>query len=327
MRAMSESWRPAASREVMQLRARMLRDIRAFFDQRDVLEVETPLLSSSSTTDPNINSLSTRYQHQRLYLNTSPEYCMKRLLAAHGDSIYQVCKSFRDGELGPNHNPEFTMLEWYRPGFDMFELMDELGDLVQMLAGNYALKIDSVQKISYAEAYQHAAGINPHATTADECRSCAVKHGIEQPVGLEDDIDEWLDWLLTQLVMPKFQADGFTFIYDYPESQAALAKLYKNQHGFNVAARFELFYGDTELANGYHELLDAGEQRERFEHENMQRVKAGLQPSIIDEKLLEALEHGLPACSGVALGLDRLLMSLTGVDKIERILAFPFSRI
>ena len=327
MPAMSESWRPAASREVMQSRARMLRDIRAFFDQRGVLEVETPLLSSSSTTDPNINSFSTSYQHQRLYLNTSPEYCMKRLLAAHGDAVYQVCKSFRDGELGPNHNPEFTMLEWYRPGFDMFELMDELGDLVQMLAGNYALKSDSLQKISYAEAYRHAAGINPHATSADECRSCAVKHGIEQPVGLEDDIDEWLNWLLTQLVMPTFQTDGFTFIYDYPESQSALAKLYKNQFGFNVAARFELFYGDTELANGYNELLDADEQRQRFEHENLQRVNAGLQPSIIDDKLLKALEHGLPACSGVALGLDRLLMLLTGVDKLEQILAFPFSRI
>jgi elongation factor P--(R)-beta-lysine ligase len=327
MPAMSESWRPAASREVLQLRARMLRDIRAFFDQRGVLEVETPLLSSSSTTDPNINSFCTRYQHQSLYLNTSPEYCMKRLLAAHGDAIYQVCKSFRVDELGPNHNPEFTMLEWYRPGFDMFELMDELGDLVHMLAGNFELNSDSVQKISYAEAFRRAAGINPHATSADECRSCARKYGIGQPVGLEDDIDEWLDWLLTQLVMPTFQADGFTCIYDYPESQAALAKLYKNQQGFNIAARFELFYGEIELANGYNELLDADEQRQRFEHENLLRIGAGLQPSIIDEQLLNALEHGLPASSGVALGLDRLLMLITGVDKLEQIFAFPFSRI
>lgn len=327
MPAMSESWRPAASREVLQSRARMLSDIRAFFDQRGVLEVETPLLSSSSATDPNINSFSTRYQHQGLYLNTSPEYCMKRLLAAHGDAIYQICKSFRVDELGPNHNPEFTMLEWYRPGFDMFELMDELEDLVQMLAGNFELNSERVQRISYAEAFRRAAGINPHATSANECRGCAIKRGIEQPVGLEDDIDEWLDWLLTQLVMPTFQADGFTFIYDYPESQAALAKLYKNQHGFNVAARFELYYGDTELANGYHELLDAEEQRQRFEHENLQRIDAGLQPSIIDENLLQALEHGLPACSGVAVGLDRLLMLIAGVDKLEQILAFSFPRI
>ncbi len=327
MPAMSESWRPAASREVLQIRARMLRDIRAFFDRRGVLEVETPLLSSSSATDPNINSFSTRYQHQGLFLNTSPEYCMKRLLAAHGNAIYQVCKSFRNDELGPNHNPEFTMLEWYRPGFDMFELMDELAELLQVLVANYALNSGVIDKMSYAEAYLRAAGINPHDTTADECRSCAMKHGIEQPVGLEDDIDDWLDWLLTRLVMPTFRADGFTFIYDYPRSQAALAKLYKNQDGFTVAARFELFYGETELANGYNELLDADEQRQRFEHENMQRVNAGLKPSVIDEFLLKALEHGLPACSGVALGLDRLLMLLTGADRLEQILAFPFSRI
>ena len=324
---MSESWQPAASREVMQLRARMLSDIRAFFDQRGVLEVETPVLSSSCTTDPNISSFSTRYQQQGLYLNTSPEYCMKRLLAAHGDAIYQVCKSFRDDELGPEHNPEFTMLEWYRPGFDMFELMHELADLVQMLASNCALNSDSVQKISYAEAYLQAAGINPHATSADECRSCAIKHDIEQPVGLEDDIDEWLDWLLTQLVIPTFQADGFTYIYDYPGSQAALAKLHENPDGYTVAARFELFYGETELANGFDELLDADEQRQRFEYENRLRMGAGLQPSMIDEKLLKALEHGLPVCSGVALGLDRLLMLLTGADALDQILAFPFHKI
>jgi lysyl-tRNA synthetase class 2 len=252
---------------------------------------------------------------------------MKRWLAVHGDAIYQVCKAFRDDELGPNHNPEFTLLEWYRPGFDMFELMDELADLVQMLASNYKLGNRTVNKISYAEAYRQAAGINPHATSADECRSCAINHGIEQPAGLEDDIDEWLDWLLTQLVMPAFQHDGFTFIYDYPESQAALAKLHENRDGYTVAARFELFYGETELANGFDELLDADEQRQRFDQENMQRVNAGLQPSAIDEKLLKALEHGLPPCSGVALGVDRLLMLLTGADKLEQILAFPFSRI
>jgi len=327
MPAMSESWRPAASREILQSRARMLKDIRAFFDQRGVLEVETPLLSSACTTDPNINSFSTRYRYQSLYLNTSPEYCMKRLLAEYGDAIYQVCKSFRDDEQGPNHNPEFTLLEWYRPGCDMFDLMDELAELVQMLAGNYNLNSGTIYKISYAEAYRQATGINPYATSADECRSCALTYGIEQPVGLEDDIDEWLDWLLTQLVMPTFQTDGFTFIYDYPQSQAALAKLYENQDGYTVAARFELFYGETELANGYDELLDADKQRQRFEHENMQRVEAGLKPSLIDENLLKALEHGLPACSGVALGLDRLLMLLNGANKLEQILAFPFSRI
>ena len=305
----------------------MLQDIRAFFDQRGVLEVETPLLSTACTTDPNLNSFATRHLKQELYLNTSPEYCMKRLVAAHGDAIYQVCKSFRDDELGPWHNPEFTMLEWYRPGFGMFELVDELIDLVQMLAGSYGLAIETVQKISYADAFQRAAGFNPHVTTVHECRSCAIRHGIEQPVGLEDDIDEWLDWLLTQLVMPSFQTNGFTCLFDYPKSQAALAKRYKNHNGYVVAARFELFYGATELANGFDELLDADEQRQRFERENAHRLELGLQSAVIDENLLKALEQGLPACSGVALGLDRLLMLLTGVDTLDQVLAFPFARI
>jgi len=311
----------------MQLRARVLTDIRAFFDRRGVLEVETPLLSSSSTTDPHLSSFSTRYRQQNLYLNTSPEHCMKRLLAVHGDAIFQICKSFRDDELGPVHNPEFSMLEWYRPGYGMFELMDEMAELVQLLVGNYGLETRAVQKKTYADAFMQAIGINPHIASAEDCRRCALKHGIEQPVGLEEDVDEWLDWLLTQRVTPTLQADGFTFIYDYPQSQAALAKLVKDQHGFTVAARFELYYGEMELANGFDELLDAEEQRLRFERENRNRLAMGLHPSVIDEDLLQALAHGLPACSGVALGLDRLLMLLAREDSLEQILAFPFARI
>lgn len=305
----------------------MLRDIRLFFDQRGVLEVETPLLSTSSTTDPNLRSFTTSYQQQCLYLNTSPEYCMKRLLAAFGEAIYQICKSFRDNELGQKHNPEFTMLEWYRPGFDMFELMHELGELVLLLARNSGFGDTATYTISYADAYQQVVDINPHATSAEECRRCAIEHGVEQPVGLENDVDEWLDWLLTQLVVPSFQRDCFTFIYDYPRTQAALAKLYQNPDGDTVAARFELFYGETELANGFNELLDVEEQRQRFERENRDRLMRGLQPAVIDQHLLDALEHGLPACSGVALGLDRLLMLLSGRGMLEAVLAFPFSRI
>jgi lysyl-tRNA synthetase class 2 len=324
---MREGWQPTASRDKIRLRARLLHDIRAFFEQRGVLEVETPLLSTSPSTDPHLSSFSVRYRQRELYLNTSPEYCMKRLLAAHGDAIYQICKSFRDDELGPMHNPEFTMLEWYRPDFDMFALMDELGELVQMLTRNNDFADNTIQMISYAEAFRQAAGINPHVTTAEECRRCARQHGIEQPVGLEDNVDEWLDWLLTQLVMPAFRTDGFTYLYDYPRTQSALAKLYKNQSGYTVAARFELFYGEMELANGFDELRDAGEQRQRFESENLLRQAAGQPPSIIDEYLLAALEQGLPPCSGVALGLDRLLMLFSGTETLEQVLAFPFSRI
>ncbi|UCB54967.1 MAG: EF-P lysine aminoacylase GenX [Thiotrichales bacterium] len=324
---MSERWQPAASREIIHLRARMLKDIRAFFDQRGVLEVETPLLSSAATTDPNLNSFSTRYLQQELYLNTSPEYCMKRMLAVNGDAIYQICKSFRDDELGPLHNPEFTMLEWYRPGYDMFELMDELGELIRLLAVAYGLVVASIEKVSYAEAFMRSAGIDPHKTSAAECRDCALEHGIEQPVGLTDDVDGWLDWLLTQLLMPSFPSSGLTYLYDYPSSQAALAKLRRDRNGNAVAARFELFYGATELANGFDELLDAAEQRQRFEQENSHRRSSGLQSSVIDEQLLAALEQGLPACSGVALGLDRLLMLLAGADTLDQVLTFPFSRI
>lgn len=305
----------------------MLRDIRAFFDQRGVLEVETPLLSSACVTDPNLNSFGTRYREQPLFLNTSPEYCMKRLIAAHGDAVYQICKAFRDGELGPKHNPEFTLLEWYRPGYGMFELMNEVEELMGLFGSLYGLNISGVQKITYADAFQRAAGINPHTVSAEECRSCAVRHGIEQPVGLEEAVDEWLDWLLTQLVMPSFSSSGLTFLYDYPSSQAVLSKLYTDHNGFTVAARFELFYGETELANGFDELLDAVEQAGRFEQENSYRAASGMQAAVIDEYLLQALQNGLPACSGVAVGLDRLLMLLADEDVIERILAFPFARI
>jgi lysyl-tRNA synthetase class 2 len=185
----------------------------------------------------------------------------------------------------------------------------------------------AIRRVSYADAFHRAVGINPHGTSAEECRHYAIKHNIEQPVGLEDDVDEWLDWLLIQRVIPSFDTDGFTFLYDYPRSQAALAKLHKDSHGYTVAARFELFYGETELANGFDELLDAGEQRLRFEQENDERYQVGLQPSVIDEYLLAALQHGLPECSGVAVGLDRLLMLQADQAELEQVLAFPFSRI
>jgi lysyl-tRNA synthetase class 2 len=305
----------------------MLQDIRAFFAQRGVLEVETPLLSSACTTDPHLHSFITLYRQQQLYLNTSPEYFMKRLLAAHGQAIYQVCKSFRDDESGPQHNPEFSLLEWYRPGFDMFHLMDELMELVLTLGRGGAIGNAGFRQLSYADAFKQATAINPHGTSADECRQYARAHNIEQPVGLEDDVDEWLDWLLTQCVIPSFPTNSYTYIYDYPRSQAALAKLHKDVDGYNVAARFELFYGATELANGFDELLDADEQRQRFQQETDERQQAGLPPAVIDERLLEALRYGLPACSGVALGLDRLLMLLAGKTKLDQVLAFPFSNI
>ena len=301
----------------------MLKDIRAFFDGRDVLEVDTPLLASAGNTDPHIESLTTIFRDQNYYLNTSPEFAMKRLLSVQGESIYQICKAFRDDELGPMHNPEFTMLEWYRTGFDMHQLMDEVEALVLALTNEYQA---SFVRFSYAQAFKQYAGLNPHQARADDFRACAIEHGIEQPVGLEDNKDEWLDWLLTQLVLPSLPSDQFSFIYDYPASQCALARLRKNEEGLQVASRFELFYGKTELANGFHELTNAGEQRQRFKDENRIRLLENKRAIKIDEHLLSALEHGLPDCSGVALGLDRLLMILIGSRSIDNVLSFSWKR-
>jgi len=302
----------------------MLKDMRAFFDARDVLEVETPVLASAGNTEPHIESLKTIFREQSCYLNTSPEFAMKRLLAAHGESIYQICKAFRDEELGQMHNPEFTMLEWYRPDFDMYQLMDEVEALVQLLAGDHS---GTFERLSYGQAFEKYASLNPHLATANDCRDCAVQHGIEQPVGLDDQKDEWLDWLLTQLVLPCLPSDQFSFIYDYPASQCALARLRENDDGVIVASRFELFFGEIELANGFHELSVSDEQRQRFETENKTRIAENKSAIKIDEHLLAALEYGLPDCAGVALGLDRLLMVLTGEVLIDEVLSFPWSRI
>ncbi|MCK5003270.1 MAG: EF-P lysine aminoacylase GenX [Gammaproteobacteria bacterium] len=322
----NNNWQPSASLEIIKQKARMLKDIRAFFDDRDVLEVDTPLLASAGNTDLHIESLKTIFRNQDYYLNTSPEFAMKRLLAAHGESIYQICKAFRDEELGPMHNPEFTMLEWYRPGFDMHQLMDEVEALVLSVDDHTGAHLGSFERLSYGLAFERYADLDPYQATAEDCRECALQHDIEQPVGLDDKKDEWLDWLLTQLVLPSLPSDKFTFIYEYPASQCALARLRKNDDGVVVASRFELFYGETELANGFHELAVAGEQRQRFENENETRISENKPTVKIDENLLAALEHGLPDCSGVALGLDRLLMILINSSLIAEVLTFPWER-
>ena len=305
----------------------MMKQIRAFFDVRDVVEVETPLLSRYSTTDPHLDSLHTRFREQDCYLNTSPEYAMKRLLAHWQQPIYQICKAFRDDELGPNHNPEFTMLEWYRPGYDMMQLIDEVAGLVRSVFGQS--EVDPVfQYLSYQQAFEDVTGFDPHQVTAVQCFQYSVDSRVEIPQGLtaDDDVNDWLDWLLTQLVLPAFKTDGFTFLYDYPASQCALARLGPGSGQANVAKRFELFHGELELANGFHELTDADEQLSRFQQENAQRLHAGKEASSIDENFIDALRSGLPDCSGVAMGLDRLLMVLTGATSIDQVLSFAWER-
>ena len=322
-------WQATASNKILLERALMLKNIRAFFDLRGVIEVETPLLSRYSTTDPHLDSLQSRFRDQSCYLNTSPEYAMKRLLADWKKPIYQICKAFRDDELGPNHNPEFTMLEWYRPDYDSVKLMDEVADLVANLCRlSNIFSMDKVQfeSLSYQQVFEDFVGINPHQTTARECYQFALSNNVEIPRGLaaDDELNDWLDWLLTQQVLPAFKKDGFTFLYDYPASQCALAKIAKNEQQVLVAKRFELFFGEIELANGFHELTDASEQLKRFQFENKMRKQAGKEPGKIDENFIAALNSGLPECSGVAIGLDRLLMVLTDNLTINQVLSFSW---
>ena len=304
-----------------------MKNIRAFFDARDVVEVETPLISHYSTTDPHLDSLRTRFREQDCYLNTSPEYAMKRLLAQWQLPIFQICKAFRDDELGPDHNPEFTMLEWYRPGYDMTQLMDEVAELVRALLGQS--EIDLVfEYLSYQQAFENVTGFDPHQVTAEQCFQYSVDNHVEIPQGLTaaDDVNDWLDWLLIQLVLPAFKSDGFTFLYDYPAAQCALAKLETGPGRTSVAKRFELFFGEVELANGFYELTDADEQLKRFQRENQEREYAGKEVSCIDKNFIEALNSGLPDCSGVAIGLDRFLMVSTGAASIEQVLSFAWER-
>lgn len=318
-------WRPAAALETLRLRARLLEQVRGFFAARGVLEVETPCLSAAATTDPAIESFTTAYTGPGAaagaprYLHTSPEFAMKRLLAAGSGPIYQLARVFRQGEAGRRHNPEFTLLEWYRPGMDHHGLMTEVAALVQALLGEMA-----VERLSYAEAFGRYAGVEPHGASLESLQECAAGHGIVPVAGLGDERDAWLDLLLSHVVEPQLGQAGLTFIYDYPASQAALARVRPGPPP--VAERFELYCGGMELANGFHELSDGAEQRRRFEADSRRRAVLGQPTPPMDEHLLAALEHGLPACAGVAVGFDRLVMLAAGAGHIEQVLAFPFAR-
>ncbi len=328
------AWGPAATLEAVRLRAELNRRLRAFFEARGVLEVETPILSAAAIPDPALESLSCRYTGPghadglSLYLHTSPEFPMKRLLAAGSGPIYQLCKVFRQGEAGSRHNPEFSMLEWYRPGFGMKALMAEVDELVrELLRGT--LEPGETELLSYAAAFQRYLGVDPFAASIDELAACARTEGINAPP-LEGR-DEWLDLLLVERIEPELGRGRLTFLYGYPASQAALARI--SPEDPRQAERFELYCEGLELANGFHELTDAAEQRRRFEAENAERQARGMAPVPLDEQLLAALEVGMPDCSGVALGLDRLLMlAWAGAQgeahpvAIDQVLAFPLER-
>ncbi|MEN8166658.1 MAG: EF-P lysine aminoacylase EpmA [Pseudomonadota bacterium] len=321
----TEVWRPSASLDILRARAELLARMRAFFRQAGVMEVETPACSHFGVTDPAIESFTTRYtgpaaaKGERLYLHSSPEFPMKRLLAAGSGPIYQVCKVFRGGELGTRHNPEFTLLEWYRPGFDHLDLMAEVAELVNGLQPEQL----AVERLTYAEAFQRYLAIDPHAASLDELRYCAIDNGIAGAEGLAlEHVDGWLDLLLSHIIEPRLGKGRMTFLHDYPATQAALSRVRAGDPP--VAERFELYLNGMEIANGFHELTNAAEQRKRFAQDNRERVSQGLAVVPMDTHLLSALQAGLPDSAGVALGIDRLLMYLTRKKAIREVLAFPY---
>lgn len=320
---MTTRWQPTATRAALSLRAQLLKRIRQFFEERAVLEVETPMLSRAAASDLHLQSVSAVVNHSSCWLHTSPEYPMKRLLAAGYGDIYQVCKVFRDGESGRHHNPEFTLVEWYRQGFDHHQLMQEVALLLQTLLGD-KLGLVPPQYVSYEQAFVLYAGFNPHNVTRESLDACAASHDIEYRK-LND--DQLMDLIGSHIVYPRLGTGGLVFLYDFPVSQAALARI-RSGSGSKpaVAERFEVFLNGMELGNGFHELTDATEQRQRFEADNTKRQQAGLPVQPLDENFLTALENGMPDCAGVALGFDRIVMLAAGVDRIQEVLPFPIDR-
>jgi len=315
-------------------RSQLLRTVRQFFYDHDFLEVETPLLSSEVIPEQHIEPsrvatqrkedqsplktpLALRGNAATSYLQASPELHMKRLVAAGMGKIFQITRSFRAGERGPLHNPEFTILEWYRVGDDMRAGMGLLDELCQT-----TLRTRPAQRTSYATAFQRYANICPHTATVQELADCAKKLNLTVPADRKKaDRDEWLNLLLALQIEPQLGREGPEILYDYPASQAALAKVVTREDGKRVAERFELYYRGVELANGYHELTDAVELRNRLEEVNRQREIDGRTALPMPETLLAAMETGLPACAGCALGFDRLAMLACGAKSIDEVMA------
>lgn len=311
-------WRPSATRATLLHRAQLLSIARNYFAVTGALEVETPSLSRACVTDIHLASMVATVGGRRHFLHTSPEYAMKRLLAAGCGDIWQAARVYRDGESGRYHCPEFTLFEWYRLGLDHHALMHDIETLtLEMLKVTRTLLPS--EKLSYSEALDRHTGLDAFAASATDILRRIQQAGVEVPVGLESDRDACLDLLMSTVIGPHLGKDRLTFIYDYPASQAALARVRGP-----VASRFEMYLDGLELANGFHELAHAPEQRDRFEQDMRTRASRGLPTSVLDEHFLAALEHGLPECAGVALGFDRLLMCALGLRHIDEALTFRF---
>jgi lysyl-tRNA synthetase class 2 len=312
-------------RQRLQGRAKLYALIRTFFAERGVLEVETPILSAAGNTDPNIESFSAPFHGhvdagaRDRWLRTSPEHPLKRLLADGVGDCYELGRVFRNGEAGERHNPEFTMLEWYRVGWTHRQLMEETIALVEAALALVGRRVEVLIE-GYRQLFLDELGLDPLHAQLDALRAPLAGYDID-PQGLTR--DDWLDLLITHKLQPAFPRDRITVIHDYPASQSALARIRPGDPP--LAERFELYLGPHELANGYHELNDAQEQRTRFERDNARRRERGLREMPIDEQLLAVLGR-MPDCAGVAMGIERLLMCMAGTDRIADVLAFPFSK-
>ncbi len=325
---MLADWRPSCDLNQLRRRAELLAEVRNFFARKDVLEVETPLLCGSTGTDPQLAFFRTEFdlspRSRPLFLQTSPEFAMKRLLAAGIGSIFQICKAFRNSESGRFHNPEFTILEWYRIDFRLPELMEEVAELLMELL-RPAMDLQQPQLISYQTIFIEQTGLDPLNFQLERYCQYAVEHAIPEAIDIcGDDPVLWLDFIFSHKIQPELGHNAVCLVYGYPAVQSSLARI--NEINPLIAERFEVFVQGVELGNGFFELEDAGEQEKRFDKENAERELMGLPTVNKDRYFLASLRAGLPDCSGVAIGLDRVLMLLTGARSINDVLAFPVDR-
>jgi lysyl-tRNA synthetase class 2 len=314
---MTLSWQPTASLATLRLRAQLYSTIRQFFAARQVLEVETPILSSGCVPEPTIDpwyATSSSTPSNRMFLHTSPELAMKRLLAAGSGAIFQITKAFRGGEVGQRHNPEFSLLEWYRPDFNQEMLIAEVAELLQAV-----LSTPPIERLSYCTAFEKFTGLHPLQVPLVDLQAYTAQLGLQNAEHL--DRETCLQFTFAHHIEPQLGQTRPTVITDFPATQAALAR--KRQDNPELAERFEFYLQGMELANGFYELTDAVEQRQRFEQELAKRQALNLPTYPLDERFLAALQAGLPNCAGVALGLDRLLMLLMGITNIREVLTFP----
>lgn len=313
------NWLPSATVDTLIARAGLLKQVRAFFDARNVIEVETPILSHATVTDPHLEGFPVDVNGDRGFLQTSPEYAMKRLLSAGMPSIYQLGKVFRVDEAGRYHNPEFTMLEWYRLGFTLVDLMDEVDDLCQLL-----LACPKATRVTYAHVFARL-GMDPLTADVAECQAVAKAHGLDVSGSLNDaPKDTWLQLLFSMLIEPTLGFGSPAFVYHYPASQASLSRL--DPQDPRVALRVEVFIDGIEIGNGYDELQDPALQVARFDEDNRMRATLGLPAKPIDSYLLDALTDGFPSCSGIAIGMDRLFMCALKKKHIREVLCFDWPR-